>query len=75
MYNFISARIRAYVTGGIIVPGVTFLAAEPRREARAAKPREILIGLAPNLHTAPPPKYHSTRLLIPPATQATGINK
>ena len=25
----------------------------------------------PNLHTAPPPKYYSTRLLIPPAAHAT----
>ena len=84
MYNFISARIRAGVTGGIVVLGVTFLAAEPPREARAAEPprearaaklREILIWLAPNLHTDPPQKYYSTRLLIPPATQATAIKK
>ena len=75
MYNFISARIRACVTGGIVVPGVTFLAAEPPREARAAKLREILIWLAPNLHTDPPQKYYSTRLLIPLATQATTIKK
>ena len=84
MYNFLSARIIVRVTGGIVVPKVTFLAAElpreereeePPSEARAAEPREILIWLAPNLHTAPPPNYYSTRLLIPPARQATGINK
>ena len=75
MYNFLSAKIIVRVTGGIVVPKVTFLVAEPPREARAAEPREILIWLAPNLHTAPPPKYYSTRLLVLPATQATGINK
>ena len=38
MYNFLSGRIIVRVTGGIVVPKVTFLAAEPPREARAAEP-------------------------------------
>ena len=45
MYNFLSARIsyRGCVAGGIVVPEVTFLVAEPSREARAAKPPVISI--------------------------------
>ena len=47
------------------------------RESLAAKGLLLCAGLlswlASNFHAAPPQKYYSTRLLIPPATQAKSL--
>ena len=53
----------ACVAGGIVVPGVTFLAEEPLREAIAVKPRwSVASGSAA--------QNYCTRPLISAATQA-----
>ena len=65
MYNFLSARIIARVAGGIDVP----------RKGGGGGVASGLMCPGRGGGWLRPPKYYSTRPLIPPAKQATGINK